>query len=44
MILKMAVDYNISDEEVSNLHQELQEHYLKENQNKSSMDNIKFKL
>lgn len=44
MILKMSVDYNISDDEVLNLHQQMQEHYLKENQNKSSMDNIKFKL
>ena len=32
MILKMSVDYNISDDEVANLHLQMQEHYLQENQ------------
>lgn len=43
-IFKMALDYNITDEEIADLHQKFNEHYLKENQVKSSLDNIKFKL
>jgi hypothetical protein len=44
MILKMSNDYNISDDEVLNLHQQMQEFYLKENQKKTSIENVKFKL
>lgn len=44
MILKMANDYNISDDEISGLQQKFNEFYLEENQKKSSLDNIKFKL
>jgi hypothetical protein len=44
MILKMSIDYNISDNEVLNLHQQMQEFYLKENQTKTTIDDVKFKL
>jgi len=44
MILKIASDYNITTNEIAELHQKLNEYYLKENQTKSSLDNIKFKL
>lgn len=44
MIFKMAIDYNISDEEITEIHQKMQEHYLKENQEKTNYNDIKFKL
>lgn len=44
MLFKMALDYNVNDDEISDLHQKLNEHYLKENQVKSSLDSVKFKL
>jgi len=43
-IFKMALDYNITNDEIADLHQKLNEHYLKENQVKSSLDSVKFRL
>ncbi len=44
MIFKIANDYNISDDEITELQQKFNEFYLKENQNKNSLDSVKFKL
>jgi hypothetical protein len=47
-VIKLAVAYNISDDEIENIHLKMSETILKENKEdqsrKSSLDNVKFKL
>ena len=44
MILKIANDYNITDEEIIELQQKFNEHVIKDTQSKSSLENVNFKL